>query len=73
MISPPFNLNLKCMSTLLTVIVFAVVIYLVLEYLAPKLPAPIGTVVIIIVVLFAIVWLLSLVFPGLLAGPHTWN
>lgn len=51
------------MTTLIGLIVFAVVIYLVLEYLAPKLPAPIGTVVTIIVVLIAILWLLGLVFP----------
>lgn len=44
-------------------IILAVVIYFVLEYLAPKLPAPIGTVVTIIVVLIAIFWLLGLVFP----------
>jgi hypothetical protein len=48
---------------LLEFIILAVVLYLVLEYLAPKLPAPIGTVVIIIVVLVAIFWLLGLVFP----------
>lgn len=46
-------------------IILAVVVYLVLEYLAPKLPSPIGTVVTIIVVLAAIFWLLGLVFPGL--------
>lgn len=50
---------------LITFIILAVVVYLVLDYLAPKLPAPIGTVVTIIVVLIAIVWLLGLVFPGL--------
>ena len=50
---------------LLTLIIFVVAIYLVLEYLAPKLPAPIGTVVTIVVVLLAIVWLVSLAFPGI--------
>ena len=48
---------------LLEFIILAVVVYLVLEYLAPKLPAPIGTIVTIIVVLVAIFWLLGLVFP----------
>lgn len=53
------------MESLLTLIVLAVVLYLVLEYLAPKLPAPIGTIVTIVVVLVAIFWLLGLVFPSL--------
>jgi hypothetical protein len=48
---------------LIEFIILAVVVYLVLEYLAPKLPAPIGTVVTIVVVLVAIFWLLGLVFP----------
>ena len=51
------------MGTLVSFIILAVVIYLVLEYLAPKLPPPIGTIVTIIVVLLAIFWLLGLVFP----------
>lgn len=49
---------------LMEFIILAVVIYLVLEYLAPKLPAPIGTIVTIIVVLVAIFWLLDFV-PGI--------
>jgi hypothetical protein len=48
-------------------IILAVVVWAVLEYLAPKLPAPIGTVVTIIVVLLAIFWLLGLV--GLVDAP----
>jgi len=46
-------------------IILAVVVWAVLEYLAPKLPSPIGTVVTIIVVLVAIFWLLNLItgFP----------
>ena len=48
---------------ILEFIVLAIVVWVVLEYLAPKLPAPIGTVVTIIVVLVAIFWLLGLVFP----------
>jgi hypothetical protein len=49
---------------LVQLIVLAVVFYLVLEYLAPKLPNPIGTIVIIIIVLLAIFWLLGYSFPA---------
>ena len=48
------------MSILLSIVIVCVVLWLILEYLAPKLPAPLGTVVIIIVVLMAIIWLLNL-------------
>lgn len=48
-------------------IILAVVVWVVLEYLAPKLPAPIGTIVTIIVVLIAIFWLLGIV--GLVDSP----
>ena len=46
---------------IITFIILAVVVWAVLEYLAPKLPAPLGTVVTIIVVLLVIFWLLGLV------------
>ena len=48
-------------------IILLVVVWAVLEYLAPKLPAPIGTVVTIVVVLLAIFWLLGVV--GLVDAP----
>lgn len=53
---------------LLEFIILVVVVYLVVDWLAPKLPAPIGKVVTIVVVLLAIFWLLSLV--GIVDGPH---
>lgn len=46
---------------LISFIILVVALYLVLEYLAPKLPAPIGTIVTIVVVLIAIIWLLNLI------------
>lgn len=49
---------------LLQFIILAVVLWAVVEYLAPKLPPPIGTVVTIVVVLMAIFWILQLFFPG---------
>ena len=52
---------------ILEFIILAIVIWVVLEYLAPKLPAPIGTIVTIIVVLLAIFWLLG--FVGVVDTP----
>jgi len=52
---------------ILEFIILAVVVWVVLEYLAPKLPAPIGTIVTIIVVLITIFWLLGLV--GIVDAP----
>lgn len=54
---------------LLTFIILAVVVWVVLEYLAPKLPPPIGTIVTVIVVLIAIFWLLGLV--GVVDAPFS--
>ena len=56
----------KSMSILLTFIVFVVVMRLVLDYLAPKLPSPIGMIITIVVALLGILWLLGLVFPTFL-------
>ncbi len=48
-------------------IVLAIVVWAVLEYLAPKLPTPVGQVVTIVVVLICIFWLLGLI--GLVDAP----
>jgi hypothetical protein len=58
-------------SLLITLIVFALVCYLlfwILGYLA--VPEPIRRVVVVIVVLIAIVWLLANFLPSAGFGPH---
>jgi len=54
---------------ILEFIILIVVIFSVLEYLAPKLPSPLDKIVITIVVLCAIFWLLGLVG---LVSPINW-
>jgi hypothetical protein len=52
------------MNTLISILVGAVIFYLVVWVLIPMLPAAIGTFVLVIVILIAIIWLLSLLTGG---------
>lgn len=51
-------------SLLITVVVLALVWYLLTTYVLPLLPSPFRTIVIVVLVLIAIVWLLALIGIG---------
>ena len=60
----PFLGGSMLISLLVTLVVFAIIFWLVKDYLAPLLPAPFGTLVIILLVIVAIIVLLGLVGIG---------
>jgi hypothetical protein len=45
------------------ILIGALIFYLVIYHLAPRLPHPLGTIVIIVFVVLAILWLLSFITP----------
>lgn len=60
----PFQGGNMLITLLITLVVLAIIFWLVKDYLAPLLPAPFGTLVIILLVIVAIIVLLGLVGVG---------
>ena len=55
---------MSLISLLIFIIVLALIFWLVTAYLLPILPQPFRTIVIVILVIIAIVWLLSIIGVG---------
>jgi len=48
------------MNTIISIVVAVLVFWLIITYLIPLLPSPLGVIVLILVVIGAIIWLLRL-------------
>jgi len=59
------------MNTLISILIGAVIFYLIAVFLVPMLPAQIRAFVLVLIVLIAIIWLLSLLAGG--SWPWPWK